>query len=287
MAWKADNGAVPTSGRKPVSRRLIHSLLSASIVAATMSALLAATPDTAKVYGGAERDVPLARFQDAVCPGIIGVQRDSAEAMVGLIRQNAADLGLRLGDPDTCEPNLLVAVLDDPGAYLGDLRKRRPYLFEGMAKGELQALFATPGPAHTWTRVLTYSRDGLPVYQTDSLTDPPWTTMMAAHSLIYVPTRRDIITSMVLIDKKAVQGMSVAQVADYATMRGLSGHQGERLEAPGNTILGLFGASARPAGLTRSDKIFLQTLYSTMPNDPAAITLSLADARIAGDQAVE
>lgn len=247
------------------------------------AALLSSPPVAAKTYGGADRSEPLARFQDPLCPGIVGVERNSAEAMVGLIRQNAAELGLRLDDPAGCEPNLLVMVIDDPQAYLAGLRERKPYLFQWLGKAELAKLFETPGPAHTWTRVLVRSRDGINVWPSQSLADIPWTTMEAAHSLIYVPTRRDIDTAMVLIDRKAVQGMSVAQIADYATMRGLSGNQAERLDAPGETILNLFDApaDARPAGLTRSDRVFLRTLYSTMPNVPAAITLSLADTRIA------
>jgi len=274
---------LPLPGELPVSRRVFLPLLGAT---AAFAALFVPFAAAAKVYGGADRDMPLARFEDALCPGIVGVQQDSAETMVGLIRQNAGELGLPLADPATCEPNLLVVVMDDSESYLKDLRKRRPYLFGWLGKAELQALFDTPGPAHTWTQVVTSSRDGHPVYQSQSLTDLPWTTMMAAHSLIYVPVRRDIASAMVLIEKKAVQGLSVAQVADYATMRGLSGDQAERLQAPGNTILGLFaaGAEAKPPGLTRSDKIFLKTLYSTMPNNPAAITLSLADARIAGNE---
>ncbi len=264
-----------------MSRKLTTSIL---IAAAGVAAALAPGFAAAKVYGGADRDVPLARFQDPLCPGIAGVAQDSAEAMVGLIRQNAAELGLRLADPQTCEANLLVAVMDDPRAYLDSLRKRKAWLFDWLAKDEREALFDTPGPAHTWTRVVTRSRDGQPVYPSQSLTDRPFTRMEAAHSLIYVPIRRDIISAMVLIDKKAVQGLSAAQLADYATMRGLSGDQAERLEAPGDSILGLFGEGAKPAGLTRSDRIFLRTLYSTMPNNPAAITLALADTRIAGNE---
>jgi hypothetical protein len=260
-----------------VSRKLIVPL----IAFAASVAAFASVPATAKVYSGSDRDAPLARFQDPLCPGIIGVARDSAETMVGLIRRNAADLGLRLADPQTCEANLIVAVMDDPDAYLESLRKRKSWLFDFMGKAEREALFDTPGPARTWTRVSTFSRDGLPVYPSQSLTDPPLTTMEAAHSLIYVPTRRDIVSSMVLIDKRAVQGLSVGQVAAYATMRGLSGNQADKLEAPGETILDLFGEGPRQAGLTRSDELFLQTLYSSMPNVPASITLSLADTRIA------
>jgi hypothetical protein len=264
----------------PVSRRPILSLVAVCFLGAATSAGLPASA-AAKVYSGADRDVPLARFEDPLCPGIVGVQQTSAEAMVGLIRENAAELGLQLADPQTCEPNLLVAVMDDPRGYLDGLRKRKPYLFDWLGKAERQALFETPGPAHTWTRAFMRSRDGLPVYPSQSLTELPQTQMEAAHSLIYVPIRRDIVSAMVLIEKRAVQGMSVAQVADYATMRGLSGDQAEKLQAPGATILNLFGTGARPAGLTRSDRIFLRTLYSTMPNNPAAITLSLADQRIA------
>jgi hypothetical protein len=266
-----------------VSRRLIASLFLVPLLA-TAAAALAPVPAAARVYSGSDRDVPLARFQDPLCPGIIGVELVQAETMVGLIRQNAAEVGLRLADPQTCEPNLVVAVMDDPEGYLDGLRKRKSYLFDWLENAERRALFDTPGPAHGWTQVVNRSRDGMPIYPTRSLTDVPHTQMMAAHSLIYVPTRRDIVSSMVLIDKKAVQGLTVGQLAAYATMRGLAGDQAGQLAAPRESILGLFGEAAKPAGLTRSDKIFLQTLYSTMPNNPAAITLALADTRIAGNE---
>jgi hypothetical protein len=262
--------------------------LTASFFLAIAVAVAAApVPLAANTYGGADRDVPLARFADPLCPGVFGVEQTQAEAIVGLIRQSAAELGLRLADPQTCEPNLLLGVMGDPQGYFEGLRKRKPYLFEDLGQGERRALFAVPGPVHTWTRVQERSLGGIPIDQRRNLTDLPQAAVMGAHSLIYVPVRRDITSAMVLIDKKAVQGMSVAQLADYATMSGLSGDQAERLEAPGESILGVFGEGSKPAGLTRSDKIFLQTLYSTIPNNPAAITLAMADARIAGGKAAE
>ena len=275
-------------GETPVSRRLNLSPLVASLLAAAAVAVsLLSLPAAAKVYGGVDRDVPLARFEDPLCPGIFGVAQDGAEAMVGLIRQNAADLGLRLADPETCEPNLLVAVIDDPHGYVESLHQRRPYLFEELGQGERKALFDSPGPVHTWTRMQVKSLGGIPVEERRNLTDLPQAAVMSAHSLIYVPVRRDITSVMILIDRKAVQGMTVAQLAAYATMRGLSGDQAEQLEAPGETILSLFDAAAKPAELSRSDRIFLKTLYSSMPNNPAAVTLSMADAKIAEGKAAE
>jgi hypothetical protein len=240
----------------------------------------------ARVYGGAGRDMPLARFEDPLCPGVLGLEQSTAEGLIGLVRQNAGELGLRLADPVTCQPNMLVMVIDQPRGYLEGLRRTKPYLFRLLDSSEMQALFETAGPARLWQQVLVRSRDGIPVYPSLSLSEPPWTTMHAAHSLIYVPTRRDIVYSMVLIDKSAVQGLNVMQLADYVTMRGLAGDQARQLEKPDDTILTLFEAAPpKPAGLTTSDMIFLKTLYSTMPNVPAAITLSLVDARIAEGQA--
>lgn len=265
-------------------RHLTSSLVAAPLLAvAAAAASLAPQPAAAKVYGGADRDVPLARFQDPLCPGIVGVAEDSALNMVGLIRKDAAGFGLTLADPETCEPNMIVMVIDDPKGYLDRLRKQKPYLFDFLGKAELARLFDGPGPAYTWTRAFVRTRDGLPVRPSQSLTELPQTTMEAAHSLIYVATRRDIVTSMVLIDRKAVQGLTVGQIAAYATLRGLSDDEADKLEAPGPTIRSLFdaGAGDKPAGLTDADRIFLQTLYSTMPNVPASITLAMADQRIA------
>jgi len=257
-------------------RRLFAPLLAAA-------AFLMPGSAGAQVYGGADRDMPLARFQDPLCPGIVGVALDSAQDMVSLIRENATVLGLPLADGESCEPNLIVAVLDDPRAYADQLRTERPYLFHDLSREQREGFFDGAGPARSWARILTRTRDGLPIYQADGLPRPSATTMMAAHSKIFVPTRRDVVWAIVLLDKKAVQGLTVTQVADYATMRGLSGDQAEQLSAPRNSILSLFdaGAGTKPRGLTRSDQIFLQTLYSTLPNNPAAVTLAMADRKIA------
>ena len=47
--------------------------LTASILLVAAAAALAPAGAGAKVYSGADRDVPLARFQDPLCPGIAGV----------------------------------------------------------------------------------------------------------------------------------------------------------------------------------------------------------------------
>jgi hypothetical protein len=262
-----------------VSHRLTHSFLAA----ATLAVFLAPAPAAAQVFGGADRGEPIPRFEEPLCPGVVGLQLESAETVVGEIRHNAETLGLPLADPETCEPNVIVGVLNDPRRYFEDLRSRRPYLFATMEQDGRAALFEGSAPVRAWIRVVTRTRDGMIVDRRENLTDIPQTTVSAAHSKIYVPTRRDIASAMILLDPAAIRGLSAEQLGDYATMRALGGDQGAALVAPGGSILSLFDgtAAAKPTRLSSGDRIFLQTLYSTMANNPAAITLAMASQRIA------
>ena len=80
-------------------------------------------------------------------------------------------------------------------------------------------------------------------------------------SIINQPTRADIDGSVIVIDRSAALGITLAQLADYTAMRGLA-----RTAAPKDSgvrsILSLFdrGATRQPE-LTRSDIIYLQALY--------------------------
>jgi hypothetical protein len=56
---------------------------------------------------------PLPRFEDHLCPGVLGMKAEAAEIIVQRIRFNAEDLGIRLADADgTCKPNLIVAFVE-------------------------------------------------------------------------------------------------------------------------------------------------------------------------------
>ena len=256
-----------------------HRILAA--VAALAAAALSAGPVAADVFGGEMRDEPLPRFQDPLCPGVAGLRVEVAEMVVGRVRENAEALGLSLGDPATCKANVLIAVLDDGKAYVNRLRERRPYIFEELSKDQREALFEAAAPARSWLRVVPRTRDGMIVSKRETLDIPPQTSMAMAHSRIYSATRRDILSAGVLIDAQAVPTVSLTQLADYATMRALAGDSADGMEMSGGTILTLFeNSQAAPPGLTEADRTFLQTLYATLPNNPAAITLATAQRRI-------
>ncbi len=215
-------------------------------------------------------DEPLARFEDPVCPGVMGLRVEYAVQVVARIRANVEALGLRTAPDGDCEANLLVIFLDDGQAYLQRLNDQRSWLFESLAHSEKRALLSREGPVRAWVSTETRTRDGMPVRHRDNLTDIPLAGGWSAHSLIYVPTREDITSSMVLIDRGAIVGYSFDQLADYATLYGLADFVPEAdSETPSIQRLFATGPESAPEGLTEFDMAYLRRLYSSIPNLPA------------------
>jgi hypothetical protein len=77
-----------------------------------------------------------------------------------------------------------------------------------------------------------------------------------------------VVSATVLIDRDAVAGRDLAQVADYAALRALTGAR-LRGRADGNSILALFtpeGDMRAPQRLTPFDRGYLAGLYAGRGN---------------------
>ena len=234
------------------------------------AALLAPLPAMAQAD-----EEPLPRFEDALCPGVVGLKREAAEAMVGRLRANAEMLGLRMAENGDCEANLVVAFLADGRDFLSRLEDRSSYIFAEMSRDERIALMAEPGPVHAVLRVRARSRDGMPISRRENLVDLPQTTMWMAHSKIYSATRNDIISALILFDRDAIKGMNLDQLADYATFRALAHRLPDTAASGTDSILTLFDSGgARPAGLTEFDRAYLGQLYTGISNLPAPAKLA-------------
>jgi hypothetical protein len=149
-------------------------------------------------------------------------------------------------------------------------------MFESLGARERRELLAHEGPVHVLPQIRTRTRDGMVVPQRQNLTDIPQAEMWMAHSRIYTPTRRDITSVLVLIDRDAIEGMNVSQLADYVAMRAFAVEHPERRGAAGGSILDLFDVAEaeRPDGLTPTDIAFLSELYEGLPNLPASARLA-------------
>jgi hypothetical protein len=220
------------------------------------------------------RDRPLARIEDRLCPGVIGLKRAGAELMIDRIRWNAERLDMWMADDTACQPNLIIAFVEDGKSEIAGLVDRKPELFETLTRPERLALLAEDGPVRVWTTAQTRTRDGMPIERRESLTNPPVTQMWMAHSKIYLTIREDITQVVVLFDREGVRDKSIIQLADYATMRSFARTRPAQGDAALDTILALFDPGHEPPlQLTDFDQAYLRSLYKEIANLPAAMKL--------------
>lgn len=216
---------------------------------------------------------PLARFEDRLCPGIMGIKVEHAEIMVDRIRRNAEEIGITLADPEKCSPNFIVAFVTDGQQHLASLARTQGHLFSETTAVERQEILSQQGPARVWTTTSMRSRDGMPMTQRDGLVNPPTVSAWSAHSKIYLPVREDITQVLVLFDAEGVAGRSLVQLADYATIRGLARTRPVEDDPTMDTILTLFHSDTPPWTLTEFDRAYLAAIYASIPNMPGITKL--------------
>jgi hypothetical protein len=69
-------------------------------------------------------DGPLARFEDRLCPGILGLKPEYAALMIDRIRQNAQTLDLWMAGDEGCTPNPIAAFVKDGQEEIAGLQSR-------------------------------------------------------------------------------------------------------------------------------------------------------------------
>ena len=216
-------------------------------------------------------DTPLARFEGHLCPGIAGMHEEYAMLMIDRIRANAHDLGIEIQE-DGCSPNFVIVFADDSQQMLQNVVDSNPQMFQYVNRTELRRMLE-PGPVHVWNNVELRTALGHPVPRDRNLASPPIFRQNATHSRIYTSTRRDIASIMVIYDRDEVETMSIGQLADYATMRGLVQTKPTD-DLAMNSILSLFNETGPyPERLTNFDRAYLRAVYDWIPNLPGAAKL--------------
>jgi hypothetical protein len=205
--------------------------------------------------------VALPRFWEPVCPGVVGLSTDYAEAMIDRMRDNIARLKVPLAK-ENCSPNLVVAFAEDGKSLLANLKRDRPGIFQLISQSEQAELLNDPAPVRVWN-----NRTGAGPPPERGVKASVWGQL----NRNAMPESYDIRSALVVFDRDAVIGMTVTQLADYATMRGLSHTRPAKGEQPMATILSLFdGDAASPDELTDFDIGYLRSLYWSVPNASAA-----------------
>jgi CubicO group peptidase (beta-lactamase class C family) len=211
-------------------------------------------------------DEALPRFWAPICPGVAGLKVESAEWMVARIRATAERAGIRLAKAD-CSPNLIVAFVESGRSLLTNLQRQQPGIFRLVSADEQSELTSETDQVRVWSNM---------AWRWMASSPPPsgWPKQRGSHggawSRAATPEARDIVSALVVIDRAAVRGKTLTQLADYVTVRGLSHSRPADGDEALDTILGLFAPGAQaPAEMTAFDIGYLRSLYEAPPNRPA------------------
>lgn len=210
-------------------------------------------------------DYPLAKFQSQVCPGIVGMPTAMADIIVDRIRFNAERVGLKTAPLGKCNANVLVIFVRNGHGVIKNLSKSASGLLSNVKFADLKDLQADTGPVHAWVETLVRSRQGDTLVGSNDgdMTKIPTLNVAQSQSHIFLAARIDISKAVVMIDLRAINGMSVVQLADYITMRAFAATNPVKGDAAASTILGLFDPEhpAHPRELTDFDLAYLHTVY--------------------------
>jgi hypothetical protein len=209
------------------------------------------------------RDEPLARFDDRACPGVIGLTQDFAEQIVGRFRMVAEDYHIPLAPNGKCVPNIVLAFTQDARADLQAFQDRTKELSIELKPDERHELLDEPGPVKVYSVVERRMQNGATMPKRQNLTDIPQATMEGGQSLISTATEQHIVKVIVLVNRDAAIGKTLAQLSDYAIMRAFARTRDAKGANAPDSILSLFdpGADSPPPALTDFDRAYLASLY--------------------------
>jgi hypothetical protein len=207
----------------------------------------------------------IGRFYDAVCPVAIGLPTAQRTAIVERMRLVSAAANIRVA-PTGCTPNVFVIVAPDRQAAIRFLAQHYPAYFSGMSARQIARLAATPSSASAWQISTRLSADGQ-ILKKGGGTGFYILENSNAPSRVKAATIPAFVASVVVIDLQAAAGLTVTQLADYATMRTLADTMPSRaagVAAPSIlTILDKAPDQLVPLTLSHWDLAYLKALYDT------------------------
>ena len=232
----------------------------------------------------------LARFEDKVCPMVIGMPRDWTPRLTKIIRDNIVEVGGTL-QPEGCKPNALAIFIDQPKELVASLHKDAPFFFT-MTPRLFDQFAALPGPVWSWHVTDMRSRDGNQLAQGQINGHDFSVVKQASASRLYSNIREDMLVGFVVIDRQKTIGKSLRQLGDLATMHLMLDVRQNAGARDGSSILSLFQPGGNPpAAMSRFDKGALTGFYTQRENNRTASQQreNIADAirRGAGEEPVK
>lgn len=209
----------------------------------------------------------LSRFETKVCPLSIGLAPERNALVIERMRRVAAAAAIPLAARD-CRPNVILIVTNSKSALLEQLFKKRSYMFpDSWSVSHIHELERDPAPALAWAIEGVTTGDSAPL---DYGSEAPLNRTARAASRLTPAARPYFTASIVLVEAKALDGLTTTQLADYAAMRAFVRTDPTKIDASAPTsILALLDTPMGqpvPLTLTPWDMSFLKSFYATRAN---------------------
>jgi hypothetical protein len=226
-----------------------------------------------RAVGVAAGELPAARWNDPVCPVVIGLNDTAKSIAEAEVRRIATEVGAPLADAP-CRGNLAVTFAEDAGALAREIADREPRRLAELSPSARDAVLKGTGPIRWWYTTEQRSRDGTPGDAGVSnaggtgQNSPgsgygaslPGNGMMRYESgILSTFTQRVITSAIVIVDTDDVEGRSLKSIAAYAALVGLAEIRNPSAKPAGSILA--FESSPSPRRLTRQDEAFLKALY--------------------------
>jgi hypothetical protein len=219
-------------------------------------------------------DESILRWDQAVCPMVIGMIRPAGEFVLRRLSELARESGVPLAGENCKHPNLFIIVAKNPETFLRLWWRRQPKMYNtGNGIYPVRRFIEKSRPVRVWYNVgsadsneisglLAASVDaGLGTVDYPIVQEP---SSGASYRLKF-PVTRSIGSAIVVIDPAQVDQLNIGQFSDYITMISLVEINQDADLGAISTILNLFATStaAGPLEMSRWDKALLRALYTS------------------------
>lgn len=239
-----------------------------------------------------------ARWKQPVCPHVYGLTAAAGWFVEHHIREVAQRIGAPLDSADSCRPNIGIFFTVQPQASLESIAAASPLLIAGgsqklQVKYPVQAWYTSLKTDYNGTRTLDIPFEasnpaadciisiaaavsgtadgrgsGGSIDTSNGVCEQPY--VRANDSRLHTGLTAEMVATTVLVDSKAVTGMTLSELGDYLAFLTLAQDQqhGACLPLPtiANLMLGCPAADA-PHSLSHVDIALLTALYS-VPDTP-------------------
>ena len=228
----------------------------------------------------------ISRFEHSVCPAVVGLAPAQATAVEQRMRLVAKSAGIIVDGP-RCDANVILIVTSDKKAFMEELRHHHGEYFGDMTRERIHDLEREPGPAAAWQlRGPPINAAGQDLYE-DPGTGQYVNRTIEGSSRLTEAVRPQFDAAVVVVERRALTGLTVTQLADYAAIRALTGADPARLgNSSAPTILHVLEVpegGETPITMTSWDLAFLKGFYDVRRNMHASAQRSAISDSVAKD----